>query len=240
MMPLPLISEMQRRSARVALCRAFLEVEAEIRRHVDGKLSSRPHLESLFRIYLAELEGRQLYQASLSTDDILSKPHRRALRLIELGALVREVNDQDHRCRDLRLAPATKDSLEHLIDVITYHCLAVAAEITEHGSGEALIPSEQIRYDLSVGTNEETSALDILRGKVIAGGRIALPAEVRRKLDLHRGDTVLFEVHDDEVRIRSARAALRKIQRRLQEFAPDEGLVSEELVAERRAEAERD
>ncbi|RJG52983.1 AbrB/MazE/SpoVT family DNA-binding domain-containing protein [Sphingobium terrigena] len=82
--------------------------------------------------------------------------------------------------------------------------------------------------------------MTILRGKVIAGGRIALPADIRRSLGLQNGDTVLFEVNGDEVRIRPARSALRRVQERLRAFAPKEGLVSEELIAERRAEAARD
>ena len=82
--------------------------------------------------------------------------------------------------------------------------------------------------------------MNIARGKVIAGGRIALPADIRRSLGLQNGDTVLFELQGDEVRIRPARSALRRIQERLRDFAPREGLVSEELIAERRAEAARD
>jgi len=80
----------------------------------------------------------------------------------------------------------------------------------------------------------------ILRGKVIAGGRVALPADFRRSLGLQNGDTVLFELNGDEVRIRPARSALRRVQERLRAFAPSDGLVSDELIAERRAEAARD
>lgn len=78
------------------------------------------------------------------------------------------------------------------------------------------------------------------RGKVIAGGRIALPADIRRALGLENGDTVLFEVDGDGVRIRPAKLALRRIQDRLQAFAPEPGIVSDELIADRRAEGRRE
>ncbi|PNU03817.1 AbrB family transcriptional regulator [Novosphingobium guangzhouense] len=81
--------------------------------------------------------------------------------------------------------------------------------------------------------------MTIVRGKVIAGGRIALPAEMRRALGLENGDTVLFELQGDEVRIRPAKSALRRVQERLRSFAPNDGLVSQEFIAERRAEAAR-
>jgi AbrB family looped-hinge helix DNA binding protein len=82
--------------------------------------------------------------------------------------------------------------------------------------------------------------MNIARGKVIAGGRIALPAEMRRALGLQNGDTVLFELQGDEIRIRPARSALKRVQERLKAFAPKEGFVSEELIAQRRVEAARD
>ena len=75
-----------------------------------------------------------------------------------------------------------------------------------------------------------------IRGKVIAGGRVALPADIRRTLGLQNGDAVYFELDGDGVKIRPAHAALRRIQDRLQAFAPKKGLVSDELIAERRAE----
>lgn len=82
--------------------------------------------------------------------------------------------------------------------------------------------------------------MNVVRGKVIAGGRVALPADIRRALGLQNGDTVLFEMQGDEVRIRPARSALRRVQERLRTFAPKDGLVSDELIADRRAEASRD
>jgi AbrB family looped-hinge helix DNA binding protein len=77
----------------------------------------------------------------------------------------------------------------------------------------------------------------VFKGKVIAGGRIALPAEVRRAMGLVDGDTVCFELEGDELRLRSAKSALRRIQAKLRAYGSDPTLAPGELVAERRAEA---
>ena len=78
------------------------------------------------------------------------------------------------------------------------------------------------------------------KGKVVEGGRIILPAQFRRSLGLEKGDTVLIELHGDELRVRPARAALRRLQAKLRCLAPADALASDELVAERRVEAARE
>ena len=76
-----------------------------------------------------------------------------------------------------------------------------------------------------------------IRGKVIGGGRVALPADVRRAMGLAEGDTVYFEMDGDELRIRSAKTALRRIQDKLRAYGTDGSLASDDLISERRAEA---
>ena len=79
-----------------------------------------------------------------------------------------------------------------------------------------------------------------VKGKVVEGGRIIVPAAFRQSLGLAKGDTVLMELHDDELRIRPARVALRRIQGKYSARAPADSLVSEELIAERRVKAARE
>jgi hypothetical protein len=59
-------------------------------------------------------------------------------------------------------------------------------------------------------------------------------------MGLAEGDTVYFELDGDELRIRSAKSALKRIQEKLRPYASDTFLVSDELIAERRAEAARE
>ena len=79
-----------------------------------------------------------------------------------------------------------------------------------------------------------------VKGKVVEGGRIIVPASFRKSMGLSKGDTVFMELHGDELRVRPARSALRRIQAKLCALAPSEGSVSDELIAERRAEVERE
>lgn len=79
----------------------------------------------------------------------------------------------------------------------------------------------------------------VVRSKLVDGGRIVVPAEFRRAMGLSTGDAVILELQGDELRIRAARAALRRLQARLAPLAPGPGepLAAEALVAQRRREA---
>lgn len=77
-------------------------------------------------------------------------------------------------------------------------------------------------------------------GKLASGGRLQLPADIRRELGLVDGDQVVMQVVDGALQVRPARDVLKRIQAILRPYAPDEGLVSEDLIADRRAEAARD
>ena len=78
------------------------------------------------------------------------------------------------------------------------------------------------------------------KGKIVEGGRVILPAAFRKSMGLQKGDTVLIELHDEEVRIRPARSALRRLQEKLRDYAPEAGSVADELIAERRQEATKE
>lgn len=80
----------------------------------------------------------------------------------------------------------------------------------------------------------------VVKGKVVEGGRIIVPASFREELGLVKGDTVSMEIDDGELRVRPARSALRRIQAKLRGLSTEGRLASEELIAERRTEAERD
>ncbi|MEO7026986.1 MAG: AbrB/MazE/SpoVT family DNA-binding domain-containing protein [Caulobacteraceae bacterium] len=79
-----------------------------------------------------------------------------------------------------------------------------------------------------------------VRAKIVEGGRLLVPAAIRRAMKLQTGDTVVMELTGDELRIRTADAALRRLQARVKAaVGPNRSLV-DELIAERRAEAAHD
>lgn len=79
--------------------------------------------------------------------------------------------------------------------------------------------------------------VNIQRGKIISGGRVQLPADVRRELALSEGDTIFIEVVDGEVHLRPVSAAVRRIQERTKPFILPGRSIVDELIAERRREA---
>ena len=79
--------------------------------------------------------------------------------------------------------------------------------------------------------------MNVQRGKIISGGRVQLPADVRRQLNLKEGDPILIEVVNGEVHLRSQREAIRRIQERMRKYIPEGVSVVDELIADRRREA---
>ena len=80
----------------------------------------------------------------------------------------------------------------------------------------------------------------IYRSKLDASGRIVLAADLRSALDLHEGDAVLLVKDGANVRIETPRQALRAAQEYFCKLAPPERIFSEELLQERRDEADRE
>jgi bifunctional DNA-binding transcriptional regulator/antitoxin component of YhaV-PrlF toxin-antitoxin module len=82
--------------------------------------------------------------------------------------------------------------------------------------------------------------MNVQRGKIVSGGRLQLPVDFRRALGLGDGDAVVMEMKDGELRVRPYREALARAREILRQYIPEDVILSEELIADRRAEAERD
>jgi AbrB family looped-hinge helix DNA binding protein len=70
-------------------------------------------------------------------------------------------------------------------------------------------------------------------------GRIVIPATLRRELKLREGDLLDARVEGGRLVLETPRAILERLRSELREAAGDRDLVAE-LLAERRAEAERE
>ena len=76
--------------------------------------------------------------------------------------------------------------------------------------------------------------------KIIDGGKLIIPAAFRRSLGFDTGDTVVVELDEDGLHVRSLSSAVRRAQQIVREFVPNEVDLADELIAERRIEAERE
>lgn len=80
--------------------------------------------------------------------------------------------------------------------------------------------------------------MNVQRGKLASGGRLQVPADIRRALGLSDGDTVTMRVVDGELRVLPYRSAIKRVQEQLREYIPEGVSLSDELIAERRAAAD--
>jgi len=79
-----------------------------------------------------------------------------------------------------------------------------------------------------------------VKTKLGTGGRIVIPAEYRQALGLHEGDEVLLRLEDGEVRVYTLANAIRRAQELVARYVAPGRSLADELIAERRAEAERE
>jgi bifunctional DNA-binding transcriptional regulator/antitoxin component of YhaV-PrlF toxin-antitoxin module len=71
-------------------------------------------------------------------------------------------------------------------------------------------------------------------------GRVLLPAEVRKAMELEEGDVITGWLNDGELRMHSHLRGLRKIRSEAASTAASTVYASDELIAERRAEAAKE
>lgn len=78
------------------------------------------------------------------------------------------------------------------------------------------------------------------RVRIIEGGKLIIPAIMRRELGIATGDTVLVDVEGGELRIRSLPQAVARAQAILRRHVPEGVSLAAELIADRQREAERE
>lgn len=71
-----------------------------------------------------------------------------------------------------------------------------------------------------------------------AGGRIVVPAAYRKALEMRSGDALVITLDDGELRIVPLRRAIQRAQARVRRYVPAGVSLAEELLAERRAQAD--
>ncbi|HZA65329.1 MAG TPA: AbrB/MazE/SpoVT family DNA-binding domain-containing protein [Geminicoccaceae bacterium] len=79
------------------------------------------------------------------------------------------------------------------------------------------------------------------RARIDKAGRILIPSKLRAELRVGPGDPVVLETSADELHVRPYRKAIREAQAIIRKYIPDQDRsLVDELIAERRKEAERE
>lgn len=74
--------------------------------------------------------------------------------------------------------------------------------------------------------------------KVGSGGRFVIPGELRAAMGIEPGDTIVLVLEPDGVLLLTPEQAVRRAQGIVREYVPEGRSLSDELVAERREEAD--
>lgn len=82
--------------------------------------------------------------------------------------------------------------------------------------------------------------MSAVRTRLSANGRIVIPVSHRKALGLKPGDEVVITLGDGELRLSTARHALRRLQTLVRKHVPKGVSLADELIRERRAEAARE
>lgn len=82
--------------------------------------------------------------------------------------------------------------------------------------------------------------MEAQRVKIVDGGKLVIPASMRRQLGIGTGDTVLVDVDNGELRVRSITRAIERARAILRKHIPKGSGLADELIADRRGEAERE
>ncbi len=80
----------------------------------------------------------------------------------------------------------------------------------------------------------------IHHGKLVSGGRVQIPADVRRELNLADGDAIKMAVVDGKLQLWSARVNWEALRAIVRKYVPEGVSLADELIADRRAEAARE
>jgi AbrB family looped-hinge helix DNA binding protein len=76
-----------------------------------------------------------------------------------------------------------------------------------------------------------------VRLKVNENGRVVIPAEFRRALEINAGDEVILSWKDDELRITTMQRRIERAQRQVRKYVKPGISLVDELIADRRREA---
>jgi AbrB family looped-hinge helix DNA binding protein len=78
------------------------------------------------------------------------------------------------------------------------------------------------------------------RSRLDRGGRVVIPAEYRRALGLRAGEEVILRLEDGEVRLLTLAEGIRRAQELVRRYLPEGRSLSDELIAGRKEQGERE
>jgi bifunctional DNA-binding transcriptional regulator/antitoxin component of YhaV-PrlF toxin-antitoxin module len=110
---------------------------------------------------------------------------------------------------------------QHVRNVLTQSVPRAASAVSANGEGEA---GAEERVRITVGP----------------GGRIVIPAALRAKMGAEEGRALVAHLVGGELKLATPATLMRRAQKLVRDLLPDDVRLAEELIAERRREAEKE
>jgi AbrB family looped-hinge helix DNA binding protein len=79
-----------------------------------------------------------------------------------------------------------------------------------------------------------------LKSKVSKGGKLSIPAKYKKTLNIKDGSEVIFSIKDGEMTITPINLALERARKTLRKYVHEDTHLVDELIKERRKEAENE
>jgi AbrB family looped-hinge helix DNA binding protein len=114
--------------------------------------------------------------------------------------------------------------------------MKMARKSTTASAGFAEAP--QAAFAADSGRKPGFGVLNRVRLTLGPGGRVVIPAALREAMEVEEGDAILAWVEGGELHLLSPRVGARQAQAMLKELMPEGVSLADELIAERRREAE--
>jgi len=109
---------------------------------------------------------------------------------------------------------------------------------TEPAGGRGFAEAPQMAFDAMEGKRPGFGLANRLRLTLGPGGRVVIPAALREAMEVAEGDTLLAWIEEGELHLLSPRVGARQAQAMLKGLIPAGVSLADELIAERRREAE--
>ena len=103
-----------------------------------------------------------------------------------------------------------------------------------------MIMSYYIGMSQALVVPESVTSTENVMARINDNGRIVIPAEIRQRMGIKPGDTLVLTLEGDVLKVESQLRRIRRIQESLRALIPGDRLLSDELIAERREEARRE
>jgi len=90
------------------------------------------------------------------------------------------------------------------------------------------------------GTGDRAQSKDSVKVRVGPDGRVVIPAAFREALGLHENDVLFARIEGEEVHLLTPKAAALRARAIIRQFVPEGASLADELIEDRRREAERE